>query len=108
MRRRFSVGNWKMNGSFAANRALLDTLKGELARCDGVECVVCAPFPYLAQIEAALKGSAIALGAQNVSEYDGGAYTGEVSGPMLREFGCRYVIVGHSERRTLLGETDRQ
>jgi len=74
----------------------------------GVDCVVCVPFPYLAQAEAALRGSQVAVGAQNVSEHDAGAYTGEVSGGMLREFGCRYVIVGHSERRALYGERDAQ
>jgi triosephosphate isomerase len=68
---------------------------------------VCVPFPYLPQVSAALAGSPIAWGAQNVSEHDAGAYTGEVSGAMLREFGCRYAIVGHSERRALYGEDDK-
>jgi triosephosphate isomerase len=66
------------------------------------------PFPYLAQAEAALRGSRVAVGAQSLSEHDAGAYTGEVSGAMLRDFGCRYVIVGHSERRALYGERDAQ
>src|SRR5262249_28602372 len=69
---------------------------------------VCVPFPYLAQVSQALSGSSIAWGAQNVSEHDSGAYTGEVSGAMLVEFGCRYAIVGHSERRTLYGEDDKR
>jgi triosephosphate isomerase len=70
--------------------------------------VVCAPFPYLAQVQKALQGSAITGGAQNLSEQTAGAYTGEVAGEMLREFGCTHVIVGHSERRTLYGETSAQ
>jgi triosephosphate isomerase len=108
MRRSLAVGNWKMHGSLAANRGLLQALKAALHPREGVEYVVCPPFSYLAQAAAELSGSAIAWGAQNLSEHDSGAHTGEVSGPMLRESGCRYVIVGHSERRTLYGETDAQ
>jgi triosephosphate isomerase len=70
-----------------------------------VKCAVCAPYPYLAQVQQLLSGSGIAWGAQNVSQYESGAYTGEISGSMLVDFGCRYVIVGHSERRSLMGET---
>jgi len=106
MRARFVAGNWKMNGSVRANGALLDSLKAGLKPSDNV--AVCVPFPYLAQVSAALAGSAIAWGAQNVSEHDAGAYTGEVSGAMLKEFGSRYAIVGHSERRTLYGEDDKR
>jgi triosephosphate isomerase (TIM) len=108
MRRRLCVGNWKMHGTLASNRALLEALKAALKPSDGVDYAVCPPFPYLAQAAELLKGAPVALGAQNVSEHDGGAYTGEVAGPMLREFGCRYAIVGHSERRTLYGESDAQ
>jgi triosephosphate isomerase len=106
MRSRLVAGNWKMHGSLAANARLLDALKSGLQPGAGTVFAVCAPFPYLAQLAAALSGSQIAWGAQNVSEHDSGAYTGEVSGAMLREFGCRYAIVGHSERRGLYGEND--
>ena len=90
-----------MHGSLAANAALLDALVAA-----GVECAVCVPFPYLAQVAGRLRGTRIAWGAQNVSEHASGAYTGEVSAAMLGEFGCRYVLVGHSERRQLYGESD--
>jgi len=106
MRTRLVVGNWKMHGSLDANARLLDALKAGLQAVRGATMAVCVPFPYLAQLSAALAGSTIALGAQNVAEHDAGAYTGEVSGAMLREFGCRYAIVGHSERRGLYGEDD--
>ncbi|WP_018077372.1 triose-phosphate isomerase [Thiobacillus denitrificans] len=103
MRKKLVAGNWKMHGNLAENAALLSALKPALA---GIEAVVCVPFPYLAQAQAALSGSSIAWGAQNVSEQAKGAFTGEVSAAMLLDFGCRYVIVGHSERRSLYGETD--
>ena len=108
MRARFVAGNWKMNGSLRANMGLLDALKAGLKKSENLEYAVCAPFPYLAQVSAVLSGSAIAWGAQNISEHDAGAYTGEVSGAMLKEFGCRFVIVGHSERRSLHGEADER
>jgi triosephosphate isomerase len=103
-RSRLVAGNWKMHGSRASIAALLD----ELVKANPVGCAVCAPFPYLFQAAERLRGSAIAWGAQNVSEHAQGAYTGEVSAAMLKEFGCRYVIVGHSERRQLYCETDAQ
>jgi triosephosphate isomerase (TIM) len=105
MRIKFVAGNWKMNGNLATNQALLQALVPAVARVAGVKCAICAPFPYLAQVQQLLSGSGIAWGAQNVSQFDDGAYTGEVSGAMLVDFGCRYVIVGHSERRALFGET---
>lgn len=108
MRSRLVAGNWKMHGSLAANRRLLDALKAGVHAADGVQYAVCVPYPYLAQAESALAGSSISWGAQNVSEWPQGAYTGEVSGAMLRDFGCRQVLVGHSERRALYGETDKQ
>lgn len=105
MRRKLVAGNWKMNGSIVANAQLLAGIKAEFV--DGAcDVVVCVPFPYLAQCQSLLAGSAISLGAQDVSIHEAGAHTGEVSATMLREFGCRYVIVGHSERRACFGETN--
>ena len=106
MRRRLVVGNWKMNGGLAANARLLGRLASEWTLAQPRELGVCVPAPYLVQAQAALTGSAVAWGAQDVSEHKQGAYTGDVSAAMLAEFGCRYAIVGHSERRQLHGETD--
>src|SRR5215510_4720705 len=106
-RSRLVAGNWKMHGSRASIQALLDELLQGIPKSE-VGCAVCAPFPYLAQVAERLRGRAIAWGAQNVSEHAQGAYTGETSGAMLAEFGCRYAIVGHSERRQLYGESDAQ
>lgn len=105
MRRKLVAGNWKMHGSLAENEALL---AGVLAGIAGAktDVAVCVPFPYLAQVQAKLSGSVIAWGAQNLSQHGKGAFTGEVSAAMLRDFGCKYVVVGHSERRSLYGETD--
>lgn len=108
MRKKLVAGNWKMHGGLAANQRLLEGLKSNAARWAGVSSAVCAPFPYLQQVRDSLRGSPVAWGAQTLSEHDVGAYTGEVSGAMLREFECRYVIVGHSERRQLYGERDGQ
>lgn len=108
MRAKLVAGNWKMHGSLAANQRLLDAVKAASSPAQGVRVAVCVPFPYLAQAADVLNGSSIAWGAQTVSEHDSGAYTGEVSAAMLREFGCRYVLVGHSERRALYGERDAQ
>ena len=107
-RTRLVAGNWKMHGSRQSNRALLEELKAGAGKVRGVECAVCVPFPYLQDVSGQLAGSSIAWGAQNVSEHAQGAYTGEVSAAMLVEFGCRYAIVGHSERRQLYRESDAQ
>ncbi|SEJ72237.1 triosephosphate isomerase [Azotobacter beijerinckii] len=106
MRRKRVIGNWKMNGSLAANRALLEELLPQLAVLEGVELAVCPPFPYLAQVAALLEGSGVALGAQNLHTAEKGAFTGEIGAGMLKELGCRYVLVGHSERRSLYRECD--
>lgn len=105
MKKKLIAGNWKMNGSLAANEALL---KGLLAGVGQPACqvAVCVPSVYLAQCQALLAGSVIELGAQDVSSHEGGAYTGDIAPAMLKEFGARYVIVGHSERRQYHGETD--
>ena len=108
MRARLVAGNWKMHGSRSTNRALLDAIVKGMNGISGVECAVCVPFPYLAETAAQLARTSVAWGAQNLSEHAEGAYTGEVSAAMLAEFDCRYVIVGHSERRHLYGETDAQ
>jgi triosephosphate isomerase len=107
-RTRLVAGNWKMHGSLAANRALLEALLAGLSGLGGVECAVCVPYPYLGQAQERLRGTPLAWGAQNLSEHLEGAYTGEVSVAMLKDFGCRYAVVGHSERRQLYRESDAQ
>lgn len=95
-----------MHGGLAPNRLLLEALVAGMAGVSGVDATVCVPFPYLAQAQSLLAGTKLAWGAQSVSEHAQGAYTGEVSVAMLRDFSCRHVIVGHSERRAIFGETD--
>ena len=103
--RKLIVGNWKMNGSHAGNAELLAALLA--ARPYAADVAVCTPFPYLSEVAVALAASELTWGAQDCSSHDAGAYTGEVSASMLREFGCRYAIVGHSERRAMHGEGDQ-
>ena len=106
MRRHLVAGNWKMHGGAARNQSLLEGMVTRAGSLQQVDCAVCVPFPYLSQAQALLTGSVVGWGAQNVSERAEGAFTGEVSVSMLADFGCRYVIVGHSERRSLFGESD--
>lgn len=105
--RKLIAGNWKMNGSLAANEALVKAmLDGLRSAAPSADMALCASAPYLGQLQGLLQGSPIAWGAQDVSAHEQGAYTGEVSAAMLRDFGCRYAIVGHSERRQYHAEDD--
>lgn len=104
MRSKLVAGNWKMHGELVQNRDLLNAVVSKTKHLQQVECAIYVPYPYLSQVQLALLGSHVSWGAQNLSQHDKGAYTGEVSGGMLADFGCRYVIVGHSERRILYGE----
>ena len=101
------AGNWKMNGSLGDSRALVAALRAGVTASTNASMLLCPPYVYLPAVRDWLQGSPIVLGAQDLSDRSGtGAYTGEVSGAMLRDVGCTYVIVGHSERRALYGETD--
>jgi triosephosphate isomerase (TIM) len=109
MRKKLIAGNWKMNGSLKENELLCTALLGGLAGHDaaqGTAIAVCVPSVYLSQIQASCAGTAIGVGSQDISSQDKGAFTGEISGTMLKEFDVRYAIVGHSERRQFHGETD--
>ena len=104
-RKKLVVGNWKMHGSHAANAELLSGIVA--ARPFMCDVAVCVPFPYLAETAVALAAQDVRWGAQDCSAHEQGAFTGEVSAAMLAEFGCRYALVGHSERRALHGESDQ-
>lgn len=106
MRQKLVAGNWKMYGGLKTNLQLLQDVVAGVAALRGMAAAVCVPFPYLAQAQSVLTGTPLAWGAQNLSQHTQGAYTGEVSVAMLQDFGCRYVLVGHSERRALYGESD--
>ena len=106
MRRSLVVGNWKMNGNKESIRQLLVELRAGLKPECATKVGVCVPFVYIPEVSEQLKGSQVLLGAQNVADQVAGAYTGETSPAMLLEFGCKLAIVGHSERRSLYGETD--
>ena len=108
MRRILVAGNWKLNGSLAANAELLDGIVSGSGDMGSVDLLVCPPYPYLASVSERLKGTDIAVGAQNVSEQPSGAFTGEVAASMLAECGCTHVLVGHSERRALYGESSQR
>jgi len=105
MKKQLIAGNWKMNGSVIANEALVKALVAGSAQA-ACHVAVCVPAPYLAQVQGLVAGSVIAVGAQDVSQHESGAFTGEVSAGMLKDFGTRYCLVGHSERRQHHGETD--
>lgn len=106
MRRKLVVANRKMNGNLSSNKAFFEGLITGVRDYKNADYVVCVPHPYLFQAEAILKGSPIAWGGQNMSRYESGAYTGSVSPGMLKDFGCEYVIIGHSERRQRGHDTD--
>lgn len=106
MRRPLVAGNWKLNGSRVANNALLSALRAGLPTVRSADVIVCPPFVYLWEVAGLIDGSGICLGAQDVAAEHAGAFTGEISAEMLRDVGCSYVIVGHSERRALYGESD--
>jgi triosephosphate isomerase len=108
MRTSLVVANWKMHGTIAEARALAASVRDALRRPRGVEIVLCPPFTALGVVADLLAGSPIALGAQNCHWESAGAFTGEISAPMLADLGCRYVLLGHSERRREFGETDEQ
>jgi len=108
MRRPLVAGNWKLNGSKQSISELLAGILNGISAAKNADVAVCAPYVYIPQLAEILKDTNLSYGAQNVSEFDSGAYTGEVSAPMLKEFGCQYAIVGHSERRSIYLETDQQ
>jgi triosephosphate isomerase len=105
MKKKLIAGNWKMNGTAASNAVLVQALLDQSSDWDCV-VAVCVPAVYLAQVQGLVVGAGIALGSQDVSAFESGAYTGEISAAMLKDFGTRYAIVGHSERRQYHGETD--
>jgi len=106
MRRKLVVGNWKMYGRLSRNKALLEEVLKGIRDLNNADFGVCVPYPYLNQVQSMLQGSKLAWGAQNLSQHEEGAYTGAVAPGMLVDFGCRYVIIGHSERRALFHESN--
>lgn len=106
MRQPLVAGNWKLNGSKQANQELIEAIVAGAAEVNKAEIAVCPPFVYLQQVADLLNGTNISYGSQNISEQDSGAFTGEVAASMLNDFNCKYAIIGHSERRSIYGETD--
>jgi len=106
MRQPMVAGNWKMNGSSESVKQLIAGIKDGMGALNSAEVVVCPPAVYISRVSGAAEGSAIKVGSQNICDADSGAFTGEISGTMLKEVGCEYAIIGHSERRALYGESD--
>jgi len=106
MRARLVAGNWKLNGSLESIRSLMDGIKKGAGAVKSAHIAVCPPAVYIPEVASLAAGTAIAVGSQNICDQDAGAFTGEIAGSMLNEFGCKYAIVGHSERRSLYGESD--
>ena len=106
MRQPLVAGNWKMNGSLASVKGLVEGIRAGIDSVTSAEMAVCPPYIYILEVAAMLQGTAIALGAQDVNDQESGAFTGEVAPAMLTDVGCKYVIVGHSERRSIYGESD--
>lgn len=107
MRKKLVAGNWKMHGNLTENNELLDAVVTGVSGLRDARVAVCVPYPYIPSVQSKLSGTNVSWGGQNVSQYDKGAYTGEVSTTMLNDFGCTYVIVGHSERRTFFSENNK-
>lgn len=108
MRRKLVVGNWKMNGSVAKNKVLINQLLGKSRSFDAADFAICLPYTYLFQAQSLLTGSNIAWGSQNISQFESGAYTSSISAEMLKDFNCKYAIIGHSERRTFSHESNEK
>ena len=106
MRQPMVAGNWKMNGSSDSVKELVAGIKDGMGSVNNAEVVVCPPAVYIPRVSGAADGSAIKVGSQNICDQDGGAFTGEISGSMLKDVGCEYAIIGHSERRALYAESD--
>ena len=107
MRQILVAGNWKLNGSLSSVKQLIEGVKAGAGEAGKNEIAVCPPFIYIPLVSNLLSGSQIAWGSQDISDQESGAFTGEISGPMLNDFGCKYAIVGHSERRSLFAESDQ-
>ena len=106
MRRPLVAGNWKLNGSLSSISELISGMREQFSSVKNAELAVCPPYIYLSHVQKLLQGSGIALGAQDCSDQESGAYTGEVAAAMIKEFGCKYNIIGHSERRHVYGDSN--